>query len=96
MGSDQVQMAVRALLGQMTDAQKASINPVLAALGQPQLAQEPVAVVEQPSESLTSQELLLVKLFREFANSGDDGKQLVGLLGKFQRFAQSSIDRPNA
>jgi hypothetical protein len=92
MANDHVQVALQALLGQMTDAQKASINPVLAMLGQPPLAvAEPVAVIEQkPAADLTSQEVLLVKLLREFEASTEDGKKLVSLLGKFQRFVQSS------
>ena len=97
MTQDQIVLLAQRLLGPDGLQKLAALVPAQQALPAP--TPEPVAVAPAPVEpqaqdmAFTSQEVLLVKLFREFVAQEDDGKQLVALMGKFQRFAQSQVGK---
>lgn len=54
----------------------------------------PVSEKEAPKElGFTVEEISMIAMLRGYINSQDEGKQLVSLLGKFHRYAQSEVDK---
>lgn len=57
----------------------------------------PVSEVASPDKlGFSPEEISMIALLRGYANSKDEGKQLVSLLGGFYRYAQSEVDKLSA
>lgn len=79
------------LQNQITSLQRAFTSPAqqVQQMPMPTNSQQDHAV---PAQDLNTQQLMLLKMYDEFANT-DDGKALAANLMKFGRFVQSKIDK---